>query len=201
MQSENEFGTSGTDSVEMSDSRSAAVSAAIATWTGQLVDLGGRNTLLYYKDLKQGTLALDDGDADTLARLLASHRVRLSELFGSDALPAAARRARTVRSKERENFEERGLQTLFLSWGMATWTSTRSAATPAAPVLLRLARLVPRGSGDEDFEVSLPGDWEINPTLLHFLLSDHGIDVDADSLLVRIPTKLHSHSGVVEHRL
>ena len=28
---------------------------AVKTWIGEFVDLGGRNTLLYYRDLKQGT--------------------------------------------------------------------------------------------------------------------------------------------------
>src|SRR5262245_29833262 len=32
--------------------RQAAIERAVATWTGQLIDLGGRNSLLYYKDLK-----------------------------------------------------------------------------------------------------------------------------------------------------
>jgi hypothetical protein len=32
--------------------RSVLIGEAIKTWTGQLVDLGGRNNLLYYRDLK-----------------------------------------------------------------------------------------------------------------------------------------------------
>jgi hypothetical protein len=40
------------------DSRARVVQRAVNTWTGELVDLGGRNTLLYYRDLKQGTLDL-----------------------------------------------------------------------------------------------------------------------------------------------
>src|SRR5208282_2282558 len=36
--------------------RVSLVGRAVKTWTGELVDLGGRNTLLYYRDLKQGTL-------------------------------------------------------------------------------------------------------------------------------------------------
>ncbi len=159
------------------------VAAAVAVWTGQLIDLGGRNTLLYYKDLKQGTLALDDADEVATERLLSSHTVRLSVLFAEDKLAPAARRARTVRAKAQENFEERGLQTLFLAWGMATWTNTRGTATPAAPVLLRQAHLVPRGGAGEDFELSLPGEWELNPTLLHLVEVDHGVHVDASQLI------------------
>jgi hypothetical protein len=41
--------------------RLAAVERATEVWKGQLVDLGGRNTLLYYKDLTVGTLDLSPG--------------------------------------------------------------------------------------------------------------------------------------------
>ena len=39
--------------------RLEAVRRATTAWTGQLVDLTGRNSLLYYRDLKVGTLPLD----------------------------------------------------------------------------------------------------------------------------------------------
>src|SRR4051812_24471258 len=93
------------------------VQQAVRSWTGELIDLGGRNTLLYYRDLKQGTLDLGpESAANEVAvdDLLSSRSVRLSAVFDEDSLTASARRARTVRAKATENFEERGLQTLFL---------------------------------------------------------------------------------------
>src|SRR4051812_13184308 len=118
------------------------VGRATKAWIGELVDLGGRNTLLYYRNLKQGTLDIGPGSgANDVAvdTLLSSHTVRLSAVFEEAAMTSAARRARTVKAKATENYEERGLQTLFLAWGMATWSNTRGTATPAAPVLLRQA--------------------------------------------------------------
>jgi very-short-patch-repair endonuclease len=162
------------------------VGRAIKTWTGELVDLGGRNTLLYYRDLKQGTLDLGPGSGASpaaVAELLSSHLVRLSTVFGDAAMAVAARRARTVKAKATENYEERGLQTLFLAWGMATWRNTRGAATPAAPVLLRQAALSARSGAGEDFELALPGEWEINPTLLHMLRTEYGIELGRDETL------------------
>ena len=55
-------------------------------------------------------------------------------LFDTTAIGAAAKRARGIRAKATENFEERGLRTLFLGLGMATWTNTRGTGVPAAPV-------------------------------------------------------------------
>ena len=163
--------------------RQTKVAAAVEGWKGQLIDLSGRNTLLYYKDLRQGTLALDQAQPVAVEQLLASRTIRLSDLFGTDGLEPVARRARTVWAKATENFEERGLQTLFLAWGMAAWENQQGASVPAAPILLRQSNLVPRGSAEEDFDLSLPGDWEINPTLLHMLATDFGIRVDGDALL------------------
>jgi very-short-patch-repair endonuclease len=166
--------------------RAGLVGRAVRVWTGELVDLGGRNTLLYYRDLKQGTLDIGPGSgANPVAvdELLSSRPVRLSMLFSEMVGGGAARRARTVKAKAAENFEERGLQTLFLAWGMATWSNVRGTAVPAAPVLLRQAALTARGAAGEDFDASLPGEWEINPTLLHLLKTDYQVDADRAGLL------------------
>ena len=40
------------------DPRRDLVAAAVDRWSRQLVDLGGRNTLLWYRDLRAGTLPL-----------------------------------------------------------------------------------------------------------------------------------------------
>jgi hypothetical protein len=95
------------ESVSASPGRASLIGRTVKTWTGQLVDLGGRNTLLYYRDLKQGTLDIGHGSgANTVAvgDLLSSRSVRLSLVFGDVALTAAARRARTVKAKATENY-------------------------------------------------------------------------------------------------
>ncbi len=159
------------------------ISRAIRDWTGQLVDVSGRNTLLCFKDLRAGTLDFGTAKDVALDQILNGRTMRFSEAFGDEDRANAARRGRAIRARAEENFEERGLRTLFLAWGMATWTNTKSTFTPCAPVLLRQAHLVPHGSAAEDFEVSLPGEWEINPTLLHVLASDFEVRIEADSLL------------------
>jgi very-short-patch-repair endonuclease len=160
------------------------VREAASRWVGQLVDLSGRNTLLYYRDLKVGTLDLGAGEPAAVDALLSGRTVRLSALFPDPTeLAGAARRARAIRAKAVELFEERGIQTLHLARGMATWENQRGVATPAAPILLQAASLVPRGPAAEDFDVSLVGDPEVNPTLLHLLRTDYQVDLDDTDLL------------------
>jgi len=159
------------------------IKRAVKDWTGQLVDVSGRNTLLSYKDLKAGTLDFAGAKDGTLERLLSGFTIRFSEAFADEDLSGAARRGRAIRARAEENFEERGLRTLFAAWGMATWTNTKSTFVPCAPVLLCQAQLNERGSAAEDFEVSLPGEWEINPTLLHVLANDFDVRLESDDLL------------------
>ena len=52
-------------------SRVEAVRRATTMWTGQLVDLTGRNSLLYYRDLKVGTLPLDSSPRQLIYAVLA----------------------------------------------------------------------------------------------------------------------------------
>src|SRR6266540_4897675 len=165
--------------------RAALVREAARRWRAQLIDLGGRNTLLYFRDLKAGTLDLGPADEVALGTLLRGRGMALRQLFPDrEAHGQAAKRARTIRNKARELVEERGIDTCYLAIGLATWTNPRATGTsvPAAPVLLRPAQLRARGAAEDDFELTLGADVEINPTLLHLLAEDYGVVVDADEL-------------------
>lgn len=170
-----------------SSARASRVRRAAEVWKGQLVDLGGRNTLLYYKDLKQGTL--DIGPKSGAAQhvvdsLLGTNVVRLSAIFPDpERLAIAATKARTVAAKARAMFEERGLRTQYLAWGMATWTTATEAPTPAAPILMASMALTSRGRAGEDFDLSLTDDFEVNPTFLHLLNTDFAVRLSSDELI------------------
>jgi hypothetical protein len=103
------------------DPRAARVAEAVKTWQRHLVDLGGRNTLLWYRDLPSGTLDLTTAHPGGLAMLLAGRPTRLSDLVREPAaLDEARRRARTIRAKTLELAEERGIVAGFVAVGMAT---------------------------------------------------------------------------------
>ncbi|WP_190248968.1 DUF4011 domain-containing protein, partial [Dactylosporangium sucinum] len=166
------------------DSRAELVQAAARRWRSQLIDLGGRNTLLYYRDLRAGTLDLSAADSVAVEALLGGRTLPLGQLFPDREQHAAAiKRARTIRNKARELAEERGIETCFAAIGSATWhAAPGSGAAPSAPVLLRSAQLRARGAAEDDFDLTLQGDLELNPTLLQLLDEDFGVRVDADEL-------------------
>lgn len=165
------------------DPRADRVGAAVRTWQRTLVDLGGRNTLLWYRDLPSGTLDLTTAHPGGVSMLLAGRRTRLSDLVREPAaFEEARRRVRSIRSKALELREERGIAAGFIAIGMATWSVPRAARPPASPVLLRSCVLRPTGAAQEDFEIDLGPEAEFNPVLREYLRSEQGIDIDADAL-------------------
>lgn len=165
--------------------RRERVEHAVENCVDQLIDLTGRNQLLYYRTLPRGTLELTNAQQHVCAALLSGATVRISRLFPLDHVDAvddAYRRARTIHGKALALFEEKGIETLFMAYGIATWTTTTSKSTPAAPVLLRPLRLVPRGAAEAGFDVRLHGDWQVNETLLHLLRTDFRTEIDAGEL-------------------
>ena len=169
------------------DRRVGLVQKAARDWKNALVDLGGRNNLLHYRDLKLGTVDLTAADREAVGALLLGKVVRVSALFGNpEQREQVLRRFRAIHNKAKENFEERGLETLLIGCGLATWENKRAAWEPCAPVLLQRAALQPVGAAQDEFELSLTGEMEVNPTLLHVLKVDFGCEVDHAALAVRL---------------
>ena len=164
-------------------SRLETVTRAAGQWSKELTDESGRNRLLYYKELKVGTLSLDNANPQVQKRLLSGKKVQAQQLFSHEYFEDAVRRIRAVNRKAVANYEEKGINTLFLGWGMATWTPASSSATPNAPVLLCPVGLERTGAAEVDFDMRLSGDWTLNEALLQHLDNEFNVDVSSESLM------------------
>lgn len=170
------------------------VRRVVRQWSAELTDLGARNNLLVFRNLKRGTLSLKETETKAQSSLLQNRTVRLSALFPDpEARADALQRARVIYAKSKENFEERGLETLHLACGLAKWENSRGAWIPSAPVLLRPARLKPLGAGLDDFELSLEGDMELNQSLVQVLKFDFSLNIDQNELLDLIDGVIDEH--------
>ena len=174
------------------------IDKAVDKWKSQLVDFTGRNRLIYYKELKVGTLNLWEANPSRVAALFEGTKVRLSALYatsarsGDDAagdepdqsrLDDATKRIRTVARLGLAHFEEKGIGTVFLTSHLMTWDAgSTSTATPNAPVLLVPLQVHRLGASQGDFELELAGEWEINQTLLIFWNEIFGAQIDQDRL-------------------
>ena len=155
--------------------RAGAIESAAKVWTGQLVDLTARNNLLFYRDLKVGTLDLDGVAPDLLTSLLAGRTIAVSRMFPDpDARSDAGQvRGRAVHNRAREHFEERGLETLVPGLRDGHLEQHARDLEAAAPVLLAAGGgCAPLGAAQEEFELALTDEMEVNPTLFHLLRAD-----------------------------
>jgi len=160
--------------------RADRVARAVKRWTADLTDLSGRNTLLYYRDLRVGTLDLGGAEPTASERLFAAKPVRLSKLFPEpDQFANARKRTLAIYKKMRELEEERGIRAGYLVVGMARWSEERK--TPQAPVLLRELSLTVVTARHDDFTVELDEETIVNPVLLHKLNRDFSLAIAPES--------------------
>jgi very-short-patch-repair endonuclease len=153
--------------------RRQLIAAAQDGWIAALTDLGGRNTLLYYKDRRAGTLDLAKADPDALGKFLRSGSIRLTRLFTDvDLRVDAIRRVQAIYRRSTELLEERGIRAGYLATGLARWDEL--FLEPAAPVLLRGLTILPTRARHDDFELVLDDDTEVNPVLLNKLATAFG---------------------------
>src|ERR1035441_5539627 len=116
-----------------SDPRLAAVRASAESWINKLIDLSRRNNLLFFRDLKTGTLDLSGAPPEVLDDLFSGRSVRISQLLGSGDGTRASAQLRSIWDRAVLNREEKGLETLFMARGMATWRPTDGGRPPQAP--------------------------------------------------------------------
>jgi very-short-patch-repair endonuclease len=161
--------------------RAELVDRAVNGWIDQLTDLSGRNNLLYYKDLRHGTLDLAAASDPSRKRLLDGRKVRCSQLFPDPALQAdAVSRLKGIHRKMKELSEERGIHAGYIAAGMASWREDRKS--PAAPIILRELSITPTTPTRDDFELALDEESVINPVLLYKLRADFRLDISAEQL-------------------
>lgn len=160
------------------------VARATAIWRARLADLGGRNTLLWHRELPTGSLDLTVAHPSGEAKLLAGHRTRLSELVRAEqSFREALRRVLAIRAKIQEVERERGPAVGFAAIGMASWRIPGAPTAPWAPVMVRTCEIEPTDAGYGDAFLSLGPDLVFNPVLAHYLRHEHGLDIDDYAVL------------------
>jgi hypothetical protein len=168
----------------LSTRRQEILDSKLSEWKETLLDVTRRNNLLYYKESKNQTLSLDSAKPEIRAQLLSGKTVSIVRLFpDEEERIEALRRARLIAAKERENREERSLETLHLTVGEITWEQPQDdqrERPPRAPILLVPAQLSRDGrSSDYSLRLSLEGT-EVNQTLKYKVKRDFGIEIDDD---------------------
>ena len=143
--------------------RAETVNRARDQWISRLIDLSRRNRLLYFRDLKTGSLDLSRFSETLLPALIRSEAVKLSDLFGEEEHRTVVGRLMEIRRKAVENLEEKGLDTMHLGLGIATWAASDGGRPPAAPVFLVPVAIDLRGRDGLASAMQRVGDIRLNP--------------------------------------
>lgn len=176
------------ESPPVSPDRRAKVDIARHAWIKRLVDMSRRNNLLFYRDTKTGTLDLTGANADAFRRLLQSGRsdtdgVRLTDLVAAERKVQASAALAEIARRAQINYEERGLDTLFVAMGMASWTVADGGRPTAAPVVLVPLGASQVGGRSGLWQLRRKGDVKLNDVLVHALKDMHGVGLSADELM------------------
>jgi very-short-patch-repair endonuclease len=160
---------------------SAAVRAQIDAFKIRLNDFTRNNPLLFFRELKVGTLLLPETTSPAIAKLLGGTPLTLAdlELAGDTATRA---KLRAIRAKARSNEEERGLQTLFVAIGFVTWRPGGTLTTdraPMAPLALLPVNVIEANRPGVDPKIVRAGDVTINAALLAYVTETYRIAFDA----------------------
>lgn len=175
------------------------IDAARGVWSRRLIDHSRANSLLFYRDLKIGTLDLTAA-TEAVARLLAGDKQGVDSLVAAGpyaerpdpgvvarAEAAARQKVRStlvaLQRKALSNLEEKGIETLHLALGMATWPAADGGRPYDAPVLLLPARIEARGRAGDDLLLVVEGEPRVNPVLLYVLEENYAIRSNAPALL------------------
>lgn len=177
------------------------VDAARSVWVRRLIDHSRANSLLFYRDLKVGTLDLS-GETETVARLLAGEAIPVEALAskarsldgsdfvllavaGTEANQKTRRTLVAIQRKALINLEEKGIETLHLAMGMATWPASDGGRPFDAPVLLLPARIEVRGRTGDDMRLVVAGEPQLNPVMLYVLEEIHGLRINGTAVLAQ----------------
>lgn len=165
--------------------------AAVQVWADRLIDTSRRNPLLYFRETK--TTALFIPDQEKVTKLFQGRSLSPSDLEGLPLLKAqtGSRSVEDISSVFRNlqrrallDREEKGVETLAVGTGFATWESMDGGRNPRAPVVLLPVEIKPTQG---TLELQASGDPRINPVLLHVLRNDLNLDIDESELLSRLP--------------
>ena len=167
----------------MSPERRAAVTRARDVWVSRLIDLSRRNRLLYHRDLKTGTLDLTAHDPAAMGNLLRGDSVTLGNLLPQADEAATASCAQEIRRTALANREEKGLETLSIAIGFASWASADQGRPASSPVILAPVAIEKRGREGRTLALKIVGELQINPVLVFALETEHGRQIDPEALL------------------
>lgn len=169
---------------QISEARRQIVEHARQSWIRKLIDLSRRNNLLYFRPLKTGTLELTSAPNERLRDLLMGQSVAVAKLAPDLEDEALTKILRDISRRALENSEEKGLSTLFVTFGMATWPALDGGRPAESPVLL-LPVAISKKEGSNSYYIASTGNFQLNLVLLNVLEDQFKLKLHPENLLAK----------------
>ena len=176
----------------------------LAVWQKDLLDMSRGNNLLYSRTTGRGagiSLQVDDDLGDVYARLIDGKRpLSIIELHPKVEEDELKPRLGRLRTRVREDVNDRGIQTLFLAFGLLEWReAAQSSEEILSPLVLVPVELAREGFAGDYKLLRLPDvEIEVNPTLREKLQHDFPLPVAhvcRDRGAIRARDRRDSHSS------
>jgi DNA polymerase III delta prime subunit len=156
------------------------IEKACDQWIQELTDLSRRNNLLYYRELKVGTLELNKYNEKFLVDFFNGDKISINDLLSlKDNNPEIYRKVKIIQKRSKQNLEERGIDTLLLAFGFVTWKEDDGELPPKSPLILIPVAI----DNKSKIYLSQNGEPIINPVLLAYLEKAHNIKLTSEQLL------------------
>jgi hypothetical protein len=169
---------------EIAPERLKRVTDACKAWISKLIDPSRRNNLLFFRQLKEGTLDLTAAPDTAIALLLSASEesVPLDRFVETAELQTASAKLQEIRRRALANEEERGIETLHLALGLASWPASDGGRPYASPVFLLPIAVEQQGIERRRLLLRRDGDVQPNLVLLHYL-ENQGIKIEPEALV------------------
>ena len=164
------------------DTRWQIIENARQSWIRKLIDLSRRNNLLYFRPLKTGTLELTSSPNERLHDLLMGQSVAVAKLAPDLEDEALTKILRDIFRRAQANSEEKGLSTLFVTFGIATWPAL-DGCRPAESAVLLLPVAISKKEGSNSYYLASTGNLQLNLVLLHVLEDQFKLKLHPEELL------------------
>jgi hypothetical protein len=172
--------------LDISPQRRETVEKARQAWIKKLIDLSRRNNLLYYRPLKWGTLTLSLDSSERWAALLRGETFSIRNLAKTVSEEELLPKALEIWRRAQTNQEEKGLATMFVALGMATWKASDGGRDSRAPVLLLPVGFEMKGHAGTSLLIHRLGPVQVNLVLLHVLETEFGVSLSSEQVLSRL---------------
>ena len=181
---------------QMLSARKASLEPVLQVWRESLIDVSGRNQLLYFRKPTVAGIDLTQAPSDVIHDLLDGKEIRANKLVsGSVEVDALVKSLRSIEKNSRTSREEFGLDVTYVAAGFVQWDSHQASgmggpdtsSTPLAPVLLWPTEVkIP--SGNPNGATVKTADFVVNQTWIHLLMNVTGIEIDLEDLIEKSDT-------------